>query len=441
MGRTCVPLEICESVIDHCRSPDVGDGDACVESRDVLRACCLTCQEWLPRARFRLYETLVLQDSDQVNMLLATFTTHPFLADHVHALVIYTPPFTSRYISLARRELTSKLRHLRSLTYCGHEWVYPPTCHWRGIIARYPITKLVLDSHFRRPIDLFRFIWTFEHLEYLGLHLSRPGLRTSWSHAGFARLGQLALASRSPQRRLDLLKVLEITQLINLPPELYSTVFGTSVTDFICTGCYDHPFFESWNGIAARDYLAQLDQLRTLTMCVITTQKHWNRVQADGTSLQSAVLIPRHIISAISACRNHRDLICITVTFGHSTYPNVNDVDDPDDADLDDADHRYALLSRTFGPVLDHILAGIASLRELVVNMEAPYFDGHTSSCWRSWMQDRMPTLKAEIVVNCKPSPYRNRLLRPSRRLQAALNGSLGDGNPTSDLPILLHDS
>lgn len=79
MENSRLPIEVCERVIDECFDFDWPD-------RETLRACALTCSDWLPRSRYNLYHELRIQDSEAAGSIVDTFTARPELAEHVRVI-------------------------------------------------------------------------------------------------------------------------------------------------------------------------------------------------------------------------------------------------------------------------------------------------------------------------------------------------------------------
>ncbi|KAI0369569.1 hypothetical protein BV20DRAFT_355109 [Pilatotrama ljubarskyi] len=118
--------------------------------------------------------------------------------------------------------------HLRSLTYLGFKWLYPPTCHWQNLVARGSITTLVLNVHLRDLSDLFRLVWALTAWSVFACSWQHTRLKTCDDGVtDFSRLGNLA--SRKPRCRS--LKVLKLQASVEVPKSLYSIVLGTSITD------------------------------------------------------------------------------------------------------------------------------------------------------------------------------------------------------------------
>lgn len=204
-----LPDEVCEEIIDNCRSFLDGGDWAPEESYQVLLACSLTCQAWLPRSRLRLYSVLLFRHHRDVGSLLETVTAHPFLADLPRTMCIHS---TQEYIPFADPELTQKLPRIRTLWLIVNWAHYPPK--YEAMVEQYSIIQLYIGF---RPMDtnqLFRLVYALPNLRQLHRastshgHIMKPAtLCPPISDAGVLRT---TLPPRQPRRRTIVLLALEL---------------------------------------------------------------------------------------------------------------------------------------------------------------------------------------------------------------------------------------
>lgn len=161
-----LPDEVCEEIIDNCRSFLDGGDWAPEESYQVLLACSLTCQAWLPRSRLRLYSALLFRHHRDVGSFLETIAAHPFLADLARTMCIHS---TQEYIPFASSNsvLAEKLPNIRTMWLVVNWDHYPTTYH--AVIEQYPVTQLYIDV---QPMDtnnlrLFRLVYSLPNLRQL----------------------------------------------------------------------------------------------------------------------------------------------------------------------------------------------------------------------------------------------------------------------------------
>lgn len=169
MERALLPIDVCERIIDSFNScprffpPHGYFVDLC--------ACALTCRDWVPRSRCNLYSSIQLRNARQLDALLNTIASLPFLADLVQELVIHP---SEKYLPFAQENLASVLRGVRRVHICYYNWAaHHPRYH--QLVARYPIVELsLLGGTYRTMADLFRVVWAFEHLQTLTLAIIEP---------------------------------------------------------------------------------------------------------------------------------------------------------------------------------------------------------------------------------------------------------------------------
>ncbi|OJT15192.1 hypothetical protein TRAPUB_8244 [Trametes pubescens] len=89
MDQCRLPVEVCERIID---SISYGLSGSHFPSylRD-LRACALTCRNWLPRSHLNLYRCVWFQERGQLERVSQTIADHPFLGVFVQELFLGNP--------------------------------------------------------------------------------------------------------------------------------------------------------------------------------------------------------------------------------------------------------------------------------------------------------------------------------------------------------------
>ncbi|EIW58659.1 uncharacterized protein TRAVEDRAFT_29164, partial [Trametes versicolor FP-101664 SS1] len=141
MSTLRLPDEVCEEIIDSCRSfLDGGDWPP-EESYQVLRSCSLTCLAWLPRSRLRLYSVLLFRRHRDVGSYLETLAAYPFLGDLPRTMVINS---TEEYIPFASEELAQRLPNIRTLWLAVGGALY--SSKYLAMAGQYSITQLY--THF-----------------------------------------------------------------------------------------------------------------------------------------------------------------------------------------------------------------------------------------------------------------------------------------------------
>ncbi|EIW56331.1 uncharacterized protein TRAVEDRAFT_49159 [Trametes versicolor FP-101664 SS1] len=169
MERALLPIDVCERIIDSFNScprffpPHGYFVDLC--------ACALTCRDWVSRSRCNLYSSIKLRNARQLDALLNTIASLPFLADLVQELVVHP---SDKYLPFAQEDLASALRRVRRAHICYYDWAaHHPRYH--QLVARYPIVELsLLGGTYRTMADRFRVVWAFEHLQTLTLAIIEP---------------------------------------------------------------------------------------------------------------------------------------------------------------------------------------------------------------------------------------------------------------------------
>lgn len=175
MDAAYLPIELCELIIDLVE-PHNFDDFAIYYNTSMryrsLRAYALTCSAWLPRSRHNLYRYIRFTKMAQVDSFIDTITTTPFLADLAQVLRIRLRK--KIYLPFAQTFLVKSLHNLRILLFNyegSFAWntAYPQNYH--TLIARYPITTLILEGGDRSLPDVLRLIWSMPTLLTLRLDL------------------------------------------------------------------------------------------------------------------------------------------------------------------------------------------------------------------------------------------------------------------------------
>ena len=217
MRHSCLPLEVCELIVDSVpeqrRWWEVDDEE---DSSFTFRMCALTCSDWLPRARVHLYRTLNITSSLQLDKVLTTLAVVPDLAKLVHRLHV---PYGGKYIPFAQPYFVKQFCNLRSLNYVyrtpGAIDCFPHNHHL--LVARFPLTELVIEGDLqnlqRSWCKIFRLIWSLRELESLKLNVASSSsltdaeiqllstARRAWSCAQLKRL-VLVVSSIAPASRV-----------------------------------------------------------------------------------------------------------------------------------------------------------------------------------------------------------------------------------------------
>ncbi|EIW58662.1 uncharacterized protein TRAVEDRAFT_29168, partial [Trametes versicolor FP-101664 SS1] len=172
MSTLRLPDEVCEEIIDNCRS-FLDDGDwSLEESYQVLHACSLTCQAWLPRSRLRLYSVLLFRRHRDVGSYLETLATYPFLGDLPRTMVINS---TEECIPFANEELAQRLPNIRTLWLAVDMALY--SSKYLAMAGQYSITQLY--AHFQPTAKdighLIRLLLTLPNLRQLHMASASHG--------------------------------------------------------------------------------------------------------------------------------------------------------------------------------------------------------------------------------------------------------------------------
>ncbi|RDX42715.1 hypothetical protein OH76DRAFT_84762 [Lentinus brumalis] len=178
------PIEICENIIDSCRSPRPWWPQTALAKTGSYRtwiSCALTCRAWLARSRYNIYYMVELRWAYQVEMLLRTFGESPALADWVVILVVRGEKLrdrrysdSDRYIPFIQHPLPQYLRKCRLLLldidhHCYPAWFIRSIPRvYSGVIGLDLLnTSNIVSLSFKNPEYHLRWISSFPNLRRL----------------------------------------------------------------------------------------------------------------------------------------------------------------------------------------------------------------------------------------------------------------------------------
>ncbi|TCD63210.1 hypothetical protein EIP91_005849 [Steccherinum ochraceum] len=163
------PLEVCELVIDACKSLSSAEWDV-TDTYSALLACSLTCKAWQVRARRWLFYHVKIVSSIQFSKFLHVLADHSFYGDFVRRLSIAINPeapgpFLSAGIAIIM--LTNKLRNLGRMDVM-YTAVRPHDVFF-ACIRRYNVLNILSISGyaFKNIKHLVRCITSFPALDTL----------------------------------------------------------------------------------------------------------------------------------------------------------------------------------------------------------------------------------------------------------------------------------
>ncbi|KAJ3014307.1 hypothetical protein NUW54_g1339 [Trametes sanguinea] len=420
-----LPMDLCEDIIDLCAAPTVYPivedyllWHYLPEAAKTLKACALTCHDWLPRSIYSYYAgCITFQDTKDVDRLIAVIARHPCVASFVRILWVQSMGLVARsrlhaymddvgesvYVAFARTDLVQNLKNLHTIVYHGaSQWPYPTFYNLH--FARYPsLTTLRLSSAFRTPLDLCRLVWALDKLQALHLHNVRfdPRLYDEQDPA-YARLE--SLAARKP--RCTSLRALFLEAPVTLckfgrdpfssaplhqwdpsdtPMFPYECAFGTSVVRLAVT--YPSPHVRPSGPIAPRsreyEYISRLASLEELTVLVRRVgsdrSDEWSQAHAFVSWLRD-VIIPR------VQARKSLQWMRLHILDPHST--------------------KRLFIYQTFqrGNYLDDVFNRAPGLRRLTVQVDSHVQDAYGNGLGK-WdnvyerIESAMPCLNAELFI------------------------------------------
>ena len=150
----------------------------------TLRACALTCQDWLSRARYRLYYEIFLHDKEGFILLSRTLTESPKLGALVHEIHFVTSPFRKRASSTLRGRLSADSNPIPFTPYAIGQLI---NLHCLSIDAH---PEQSIPASFLPFIRTFATCRTLEILRLQQVQFStyKNFLRTIWSFPGISEL-------------------------------------------------------------------------------------------------------------------------------------------------------------------------------------------------------------------------------------------------------------
>ncbi|PIL24520.1 hypothetical protein GSI_14276 [Ganoderma sinense ZZ0214-1] len=163
-----LPPELCDQTIDHLW-----------DDPDALRACSLTCKDWLPSSRYHLFRNVRLRHSDDVTRFRALLDSNPTIAPCVRKLSLsaeYNCGGAAReddaWVNSAA-ELFSVLQHVTTLALAR--------VRWHALSGR---TRAAFTGLFKSVRQLFLFEVAFDTSRDVVAFLSAfPALRELYFHA------------------------------------------------------------------------------------------------------------------------------------------------------------------------------------------------------------------------------------------------------------------
>lgn len=166
MENSRLPIEVCERIIDECSDFDW------IDCPNTLRACALTCSQWLPRSQYNLYHELGLEDSEAAGSIVDTFTARPELAEHVRVIGIWP---SDCYVPLTQLLSLPSLKKCQRLEMNIDLTNFPPR-YVQNCLAPL-LTKFVNVVQFdyamqstASAIGIFHIIWAMPQLLWCGLY-------------------------------------------------------------------------------------------------------------------------------------------------------------------------------------------------------------------------------------------------------------------------------
>ena len=186
-----LPPELWDQAIDHLWNDP-----------DTLRACSLTCKDWLPSSRYHLFRNVRLRHSDDVTRFRALLDSNPTIAPCVRKLSLSANYDRSSPDGAAREddawvnsaaELFPMLRHVTTLALAR--------VRWHALTGR---TRAAFMGLFKSVRQLFLFEVSFDTSRDVVAFLSSfPALRELYFHAVFWATDSPAPFEPEPEVGLD----------------------------------------------------------------------------------------------------------------------------------------------------------------------------------------------------------------------------------------------
>ena len=112
-----IPVEICELIIDIIKEEHQSRNISGRIQTSTLNACCLTCRDWLPKARKHLY-TVVWLSANKINKFTRSISSNPSIGDLVRGLWLYHVDGNPQHeLSLVPWQLPHRLSNLTRIGF------------------------------------------------------------------------------------------------------------------------------------------------------------------------------------------------------------------------------------------------------------------------------------------------------------------------------------
>ena len=179
MENSCVPIEVCERIIDLTRLTDNGGSGVEVDYH-TLCSCSLVCRAWLPRSRCNMFFRVVLHTSTQQERLLSLSSHYPVRELELGPLDVpdsYRVDLDVAGPAIAPLIRANIINEIYYLACWNMVWLYPRI--YLSLLSELESLK-ILDLHsmyFPTAGDLIGLLRCFPRLEDLtcgGLGLQYP---------------------------------------------------------------------------------------------------------------------------------------------------------------------------------------------------------------------------------------------------------------------------
>ncbi|KAI0750489.1 hypothetical protein C8Q74DRAFT_371739 [Fomes fomentarius] len=288
---TILPPDKWDLIIDFV-APDVLSGPS--SHYPSLRATALTCQTWLPRARFRLYKHVELSRLASIALFARTLTQSPALQALVQRLefcfmALGDPAWSESTLHSNSVEIPFPLSLIPALSAL-HRLRFSHYSEWpahHAIQNRFRdqwavhknIRTLWLDNVEVLTLeDLTRFVWSFPLLEELNM------FQTSWLETGTAPDPHGYPGHCRNLRKVELDNITLVKEML--------PVLGTSIQDLSVSPTWDYP------GEDRYEVIAPLQELRRLQLLLYQVDYDWMMSvlsQVSSPRIEELVLYLVHI--------------------------------------------------------------------------------------------------------------------------------------------------
>ncbi|KAI1791714.1 hypothetical protein LXA43DRAFT_920061 [Ganoderma leucocontextum] len=165
-----LPPELCDQTIDHLW-----------DDLDALRACSLTCKDWLPSSRYHLFRNVRLRHSDDVTRFRALIKSNPSIAPCVRKLSLSAEydrsapdgvtPEDDAWVNSAA-ELFPMLQHVATLALARVRWHALSGRTRAAFLAMFKSVRqlFLFEVSFDASRDVFAFLSAFPALHELYFH-------------------------------------------------------------------------------------------------------------------------------------------------------------------------------------------------------------------------------------------------------------------------------